>query len=192
MVRLTSFKPNEQNGTIPWQRCLLQLFGAGNYKESQAVQSGRRTSPILNARKTVYLLITITVVGASHPHLRAQQVTTLATPTASLPDAPGLVRYPVAEVLPPVDDTTGVTIESDTQSSLGSRYVLDGDVVITYRDRVVKADHIEFDKKTGELTADGHLHVTGGANHEDITASHGTMNLNQQTGRSTMYLARWD
>jgi LPS-assembly protein len=114
--------------------------------------------------------------------LLAQQVTTQATPAGDLPDAPGAARYPVAEVLP-AEDTTAVTIESDTQSKLGSRYVLDGDVVITYRDRVVKADHVEYDQETGELTANGHLHVTGGANHEDIVASHGTMNLDRQTGR---------
>ena len=162
-MRLTSFKPNELGGTIPWQR--------------------RLPLPVGSALKTVYLLITITLFGASHPHLLAQQVTTQATPVVSLPDAPGAVRYPLAEVLPAVDDTTTVEIESDTQSSLGNLYVLDGDVVVTYRDRVVTADHIEYDKETGELTASGHLHVTGGANHEDITASHGTMNLNKQTGR---------
>jgi LPS-assembly protein len=82
-----------------------------------------------------------------------------------------------------MDDLTTVEMESDTQSKLGSRYVLDGDVVITYRDRIIKADHIEYDTETSELTANGHLHVTGGANHEDIQASHGTMNLNQDTGR---------
>ncbi len=162
MVRLTSFKPNELGGTIPWQR--------------------RLPLPVGSALTTVYLLITITVFGASHPHLLAQQVTTQATPAGDLPDAPGAARYPVAEVLP-AEDTTAVTIESDTQSKLGSRYVLDGDVVITYRDRVVKADHVEYDQETGELTANGHLHVTGGANHEDIVASHGTMNLDRQTGR---------
>ncbi|MGH9597261.1 MAG: LPS-assembly protein LptD, partial [Edaphobacter sp.] len=128
-------------------------------------------------------MITITAFAASHPHLLAQPVTTQATPVAGLPDAPGLTRYPQAQVLPPIDDTTKVEIESDTQSKLGSRYVLDGNVVITYRDRVVKADHIEYDTDTGELTANGHLHVTGGTNHEDVLASHGTMNLNKQTGR---------
>jgi LPS-assembly protein len=113
----------------------------------------------------------------------AQEVTTQATPEASLPDAPGAVRYPIAKVLPAEEDTTAVTIESDTQSKVGTNYVLDGGVVITYRDRLVKADHIEYNTETGELTANGHLHVSGGPNHEDITASHGTMNLNQQTGR---------
>jgi LPS-assembly protein len=189
-VRLTSFKPNEMGGTIPWQRrspLPVVLFGRSKYNKLHRVPGqscgGRRKSFAGRALKTVYLLITITVYAASHPHLLAQQVTTPATPAVGLPDAPGAIRYPVAEVMPAVDDTTAVTIESDTQSKLGSRYVLDGDVVITYRDRVVKADHIEYDQETGELTANGHLHVTGGANHEDITASHGTMNLNRQTGR---------
>ncbi len=163
------------------------LFGRSKYNKLSAVLGrfwgGRPKSSVGSALKTVYLLITITVFAASHPHLVAQQVTTQATPDTALPDAPGAVRYPVAEVLPAVDDTTAVTIESDTQSKLGSRYVLDGDVVITYRDRVVKADHVEYDTETGELTANGHLHVTGGANHEDIVASHGTMNLDRQTGR---------
>ena len=189
-MRLTSFKPNEMGGTISWQRrspLPVVLFGRSKYNKLHRVPGqscgGRRKSFAGRALKTVYLLITITVYAASHPHLLAQQVTTPATPAVGLPDAPGAIRYPVAEVMPAVDDTTAVTIESDTQSKLGSRYVLDGDVVITYRDRVVKADHIEYDQETGELTANGHLHVTGGANHEDITASHGTMNLNRQTGR---------
>ena len=131
----------------------------------------------------VSLLITIMVMAASHPHLLAQEVTTPATPGANLPDAPGAVRYPVAEVVPETDDTTAVDIQSETQSQLGSLYVLDGKVEIKYRDRVIQADHIEYNTDTGELTANGHLHLSGGPNHEDITASHGTMDLNRQTGR---------
>jgi LPS-assembly protein len=190
VVRLTSFKPNEQGVTLSWQRRLLLLampFGASEYNELQAVwgvfRVGSGKSFVESALRAVYLLITITLFAASHPHLMAQEVTTQATPAESLPDAPGAVRYPVAEVLPPVDDTTAVEIESDTQSKLGSLYVLDGDVVIKYRDRVIKADHIEYNTETGELSANGHLHVSGGTNHEDITASHGTMNLTAQTAR---------
>ena len=40
--------------------------------------------------------------------------------------------------------------------------------MIKYRDRIIKADHIEYDTETGDLAANGHLHVSGGANHEDI------------------------
>jgi LPS-assembly protein len=210
VVRLTSFQANQPGGAIPWQRrlpLLMLLPGECRSEEGQAVRAAARSkrNPVgktFNKRPfgkasteklfgkaffktffTVSLLITITLSAASHPHLLAQQVTTQATPGASLPDAPGSAHYPVAEVVPPVDDSTAVEIESDTQSKLGSRYVLDGDVVIKYRDRTIKADHIEYETETGELRADGHFHVTGGANHEDIAASHGTMNLNQQTGR---------
>jgi LPS-assembly protein len=150
----------------------------------------------MSALKTIYLLITITVFAASHPHLAAQEVTTQATPRQSssvnsqassqegLPDGPGAVRYPDAEVLPPEDDRTTVVIESSgPQTKVGSVFTLDDDVVITYRDRTVMADHVDYDTDTGELTATGHLRVTGGPNHEDISASHGTMNLAKQTGR---------
>jgi len=128
------------------------------------------------------------VLPASHPHLWAQQVTSQATPlsdeqqtSSSLPDAPGATQYPVAEVLPATDDTTDVKTEEDTLTRNGSVVTLDGEVVLNYRDRVVHADHIEFDQASGDLTATGHLHVTGGPNREDLTASHGTMNLKQQT-----------
>jgi LPS-assembly protein len=140
-----------------------------------------------SALKTIYLLITITLIAASHPHLEAQEVTTQAPPQATtpseLPDTPGEVRYPEAEVLPPVDDRATAETSADTLSRTGSVLILDGDVVVTYRDRIVKADHIEYDKATEELIATGHLRVTGGPNDEDISASHGTMNLAKQTGR---------
>jgi LPS-assembly protein len=153
----------------------------------RAIQSVR-PSVARSALKTIYLLITITVIAASHPHLAAQEVTTQAPPQASvssgLPDTPGEARYPEAEVVPPVDDRTTVVIESNgPQTKTGSVYTLDDDVKITYRDRIVRADHIEYDTDTGELVATGHLRVTGGPNHEDISASHGTMNLSKQTGR---------
>jgi LPS-assembly protein len=165
-------------------------FGYSKYKDLRGVRGERGKSFVRNAGNTVYLLITITLGAASHPHLLAQQVTSQATPLVdaqrsaeSLPDEPGAQKYGPAEVMPGSDDTTAVELESDTQSRVGSRYVLDGAVVIKYRDRTIKADHIDYDTATGEMTANGHLHVTGGPNHEDITADHGTMNLNQQTGR---------
>jgi LPS-assembly protein len=145
----------------------------------------------VGALRTVYLLITITVVAASHPQLVAQEVSNQATPvagsTAALPDgpdAPQLQKFPEAVVLPAVEGTTTTLVtEADTQSRLGNRLVLDGNVVVTFRDRRVEADHIEYDEDTGELTASGHLKATGGVNDEIITASHGTMNLRTQTGR---------
>ena len=121
----------------------------------------------------------------------AQEVTNQAPVSAGLPDGPSgsgegqvSLRYPVAQVVPGVDETTAVTIESSgPQSMAGNKYILDGDVVVTYGDRKVAADHIEYDKVTGDLTATGHLKATGGNNNEIITASHGTLNTKTQTGQ---------
>jgi LPS-assembly protein len=136
----------------------------------------------------VYLLITITVLAASHPHLAAQEVTSQAPPPGvtvdALPDGPDRAKYPDAIVLPEAAGATDVVMESSgNQSKTGTLFVLDRDVVVTYGDRKVAADHIEYDSESGDVTATGHVRVTGGPNQEMISASHGTMNIKAQTGR---------
>jgi LPS-assembly protein len=189
---VTSFKPTEQSVRTDWVRRLPSRdLPSGGDKKLQVVWkalgtgAGRSMNQNFagSALKTIYLLITIMMLCGSHTHLLAQEVTTEATPSVQLPDAPGMEGYPDAIVLRQTDGTVPVEIDSDTQTKTGSRYTLDDDVFITYGDRTVQADHIEYDSDTGELTATGHLKLTGGANHEVILASHGTMNLNTQTGR---------
>jgi LPS-assembly protein len=91
--------------------------------------------------------------------------------------------YPVARVLPGRQKGTKVVIEStNPQTRTGTLYTLDKDVVITYGDRIIKADHIEYDSDTGDVVATGHLEVSGGPNSELIRASHGTFNVQSQTG----------
>lgn len=193
MVRLTSFESKEPKRKTRWQRRLPLLLSSGD----RDVQIGRERNEAARretlrlgfagaALKTIYLLITIMLVAASHPQLIAQEVTSQAPPQNSraqdLPDGPDTANYPVAEVVPE-NDTTSVNMEADTQSKRRSVFILDGDVVVTYRDRIVKADHIEYDEETSELTATGNLHLLGGPNHEEISASHGSMNLTKQTGQ---------
>ncbi|WP_255460823.1 LPS-assembly protein LptD [Edaphobacter albus] len=129
-------------------------------------------------------------MALSHPQLRAQALSNqepqASTVEASLPDGPSALEnhYPDAIVLPASDDGSMVVIESSgPQTKTGNRYTLDGDVVITYKDRRIEADHIDYDSDTGELNANGHLKVSGGQNNESISASHGTMNMKTQTGR---------
>jgi LPS-assembly protein len=101
-----------------------------------------------------------------------------------LPDAPRSADFPVAQVIPRRDDRIPVSIEStNPQVKVGSHYTLDKDVVITYGERVIRADHIEYDSDTGEATLTGHVVVTGGSNQERMTASHGTLNTETQTGK---------
>ena len=162
VVRLTRLQLNELGGET------LTSRSASRKRELEAIlRAGWRIREACaeSFLGLIYLLITIMVPGASHPHLAAQEVTPKATAQESLPDEPGAQRYPTAEVVPQTDDTTAVEIESDTQSKTGSLYVLDGDVVIKSRDRIIEDDHIEYDTETGEVTATGHLHASGGRNH---------------------------
>lgn len=91
--------------------------------------------------------------------------------------------YPTAKVTGPGKTGDPVEIVSDRQSEHDKVYVLDGAVYIAYRDREVRADHIDYDSNTGDVTATGHLLLTGGPNDERIEATHGNFNLNTQTGR---------
>ncbi len=116
--------------------------------------------------------------------IEAQEVTTQAPPsTIGTPTAVDTSRFPLAVPLPPADIGTEVTLQSDTQTEREGRFSLDGHVEIVYGNRIVRADHIEYDKTTGEVVATGHLVATGGANDERVTASHGTLNMKAQTAR---------
>ena len=58
-----------------------------------------------------------------------------------------------------------------------------GNVVLTYGDHVLRADSLTYNHATDDVTAEGHVELTGGKNDEDIKASHGTYNLRTETGR---------
>jgi len=133
----------------------------------------------MKALSSVCFFISITGGVASFTHLAAQEVTSAAPPAET-----GAVSYPVAEPIAAKDDRALIQMESDTQSHKGDVSILDGHVVLTYGDhRTLRADHIEFDKLSGEVTLTGNLVVSGGENDESIHASHGTINVQTQVGR---------
>ena len=94
-------------------------------------------------------------------------------------------QYPDATPIPP--PATDVLIATDPdcgkESTDGHLYVADCGVVITYRDRTLRADHIEYNRDTGDVDMTGHVVVTIGETSERVEASHGTINLQTQTGR---------
>ena len=155
--------------------------------------------------RPIVFFIGITLFAGNHRYLRAQELSTSLPPASQsaasaqrpeqkpepVPDAPeaqdgaqeDALKYPVAQVVPSKQKETRVVIESaNPQTRTGTLYTLDKDVVITYGDRTIRADHIEYDSDTGDVTATGHLDVSGGANDEHIAASHGTLNIKMQTG----------
>jgi LPS-assembly protein len=135
---------------------------------------------------TCVLFISITVTAMDPRLLRAQQLANSLPPAAAasaVPAAPDAAQYPVARVVPEKPQGMKVVLEStNPQTRVGTVYTLDKDVVITYGDRVIQADHIVYDSDTGDVTATGHLVVSGGSNDEYLAASHGTLNVNSQTG----------
>jgi LPS-assembly protein len=147
--------------------------------------------------RSCYLFISITMAAANPWMVAAQELPSSLPPapasampaessSSDLPDLPAESRqlpYPAAEVITGPQQGTLVKIEStNPQTRVGSLYTLDKDVVITYGDRIIQADHIEYDSDTGDVTATGHLMVSGGPKHEEIHASHGTFNVQTDTG----------
>lgn len=111
--------------------------------------------------------------------LHAQTLTNTAPPTTELPDSPDL---PVAQPVPDDGKVEKLELVYDRLTRKGAVLTLDGHVEITYRGSHVEADHIEYDRGTDEIVATGHLRMTGDAQDEYIQASHGTINLREQTG----------
>ncbi|MGA7524795.1 MAG: LPS assembly protein LptD [Acidobacteriaceae bacterium] len=134
----------------------------------------------------------ITLYLLCHPRLRAQTVTTQLPPaqdrpSASLPDDPSLhSSMPEAHVVPQPSAGVPVKIIANTQTreetKKGTVYTLDGNVVLYYRRYVVHADHATYNATTGEVVAQGHLMVDGGPDDEHFEASHGTLNVQEDTG----------
>jgi LPS-assembly protein len=114
--------------------------------------------------------------------MHAQQEPAQALPPTTLPNAPA-PQLPRATPLAPEKSPDIVAWDCDLQSRHGDLYLLSGDVVITYRDHTLHADTVTYNQATGDVEATGHLRLSGGANSEFITATHGTYNLNTQTGR---------
>lgn len=139
------------------------------------------------AIRQAFLFIVITGIALSSAYLHAQAITTYAPPASpaqtSLPEDPSKTVYPAAITVHQQPAGETVVLESTTQSESNGVFLLDGAVTVTYRDRTLNADHIEYDSTTGNVTANGHLVVTGGANGERITAARGELNLKTETGR---------
>ncbi len=105
------------------------------------------------------------------------------TPAAELPDDPAQEMMPVAvpEPLP----SAGVPVEAsaDSQRWAGNTWTGSGRVEFHYKDYVLRADRVVYDRETSEVHAEGHVQVAGGPNDVLINADHGDMRLSLHTAR---------
>jgi len=138
----------------------------------------------------------ITLYFLCHPQVWAQTLTKQFPPAPSEPQAVSQAAaadpppqpdadqqsLPVAQVVPAIDQGVPVHITAREQGKRGDVWTLSGDVEIDYREYVIRADKIIYNEATGVVEAEGHLHLEGGRDNEKIDATHGTMNVNQQTG----------
>ncbi len=149
-------------------------------------------------QRFLWFITTIPILPG-HPLLRAQAVTektpyedgsqplaqtglpTSGPPAGLQPSFPDLSTVPLAVPLPP-EHPDHIGESADLNSQHGDVDLLSGAVEITFRDFELHADTVRLDKATGEVTANGHLRMTG-TNGEYIQASHGTYNLRTGTGR---------
>jgi LPS-assembly protein len=155
----------------------------------------------LAMRARLFLCITLPLL--CHPQLWPQAVTMqfpqaeqrqtapaeahAAADSSALPDDPAMQSsLPEAHVVPAPLTGVPVKLIADTQTRsplvTGSLYTLDGHVVVFYRDYVVHADHATYNDDSGDVIAEGHVTLDGGKDDEHFESTHGTMNVQQNTG----------
>jgi LPS-assembly protein len=147
----------------------------------------------------------ITMLALCHLLLRGQALTNTAPPAgqeagstgalaanspgqsgagpSTLPNDPGQEILPVAQLEPEPASSVPVVWEARRQSRVGDTWTLTGDVVVHYRDYILRADKVVYDQSTTQLDAEGHLQVSGGPNDVLIYADYGNMRLNTHTAR---------
>ena len=109
--------------------------------------------------------------------------TSIATDPSEVPDDPGQEAMPLAQPEPAPATGVPFQLEALRQTRAGDLLTLSGDVVVHYRDYILRADKAVYNLATSELDAEGHLQVAGGPDDVLISASHGEMRLNMHTAR---------
>jgi len=113
-----------------------------------------------------------------------QQTSSQPAPAAespSLPDDPSQQILPLARTEPPPPTGVPVHWEALQQTHIGDVSTLTGEVVLYYKNYVLHADKIVYHHSTSTVEAEGHLQLLGGPNDAVFTASHGEMQLQDNT-----------
>jgi LPS-assembly protein len=71
---------------------------------------------------------------------------------------------------------TTVQLEADEQRKEGNRYIADGNVQVRHEDKVLRADHAEYDDSTGVLELRGHVQFDSPTQHVEAEQAHYDVN----------------
>jgi LPS-assembly protein len=116
----------------------------------------------------------ITVLVLCHLLLLVPVVTCQLPSTAPTGEA----RSDASSLLP----TEDVTIKAHKQSKDHDMYHLQGDVEITFRNYILRADEVSYNEKTGDITGNGGVVFVGGPHDAHIEARTATYNINTENG----------
>ncbi|MGA2534993.1 MAG: LPS assembly protein LptD [Terracidiphilus sp.] len=105
------------------------------------------------------------------------------SPNDQLPDDPDQQLIPEAKPEPSPPVGVPVLARAESQTWEGNVWTGTGSVEFHYRDYVLHADKVVYDRSTSEVQAEGHVQVAGGPNDVLINADHGDMRLDLHTGR---------
>ena len=119
--------------------------------------------------------ILITAIVVCHL-LLAPGIVTSQTPP---PGAPAVAPLPAA---PSSQTGEEVEIHAVQQEKDGPTYKLRGQAEIRYRSYILYADAVTYDSSSGETQLEGHVVLDGGPYDEHVEASHGTYNIQTETG----------
>jgi len=89
----------------------------------------------------------------------------------------------MAEPEPAPPSGIPVQLEAQRQTRSGDDWTFSGDVVVHYRDYVLRADQAVYHPSTTVVEAQGHLQVTGGPEDILLNADSGDLRLNMHTAR---------
>ena len=136
---------------------------------------------VITAAVLCHLLLASTLVTSQLPPLNAA----VEGPRRDSPSEESVtVQTPCARAAAAQKETGNVnTICAIQQEGQGSVYKLHGAVEIYYGSYVLRADEATYNADTKEATATGHFALDGGPSDDHIRASHGTYNLELETGQ---------
>jgi LPS-assembly protein len=120
-------------------------------------------------------------VGGQTPPATTAPATTLSPD--QLPDDPSQELLPIAQPEPAPQTGVPVQLAAGTQTLVGNVWTGTGGVVVHYRDYILSADKVVYDRSTTDLEADGHVQVRGGPDDVLINADRGEMRLDVHTAR---------
>ncbi len=141
---------------------------------------GYPTAFMLHTSRTNRQLPALKLAPASAPRVAASTLFFFALLTPCFVKAGPQARVPFK--------TGGVAEMSSNgpQSRRGDLYIADGDVDIRYGDSRLQADHVEYNEKTSEALARGHVHFDFENQHVDADEAQ----YNVKTGHGTFHHVR--